>query len=47
MQQMMAEQVEPDTFEAPCHKLKPSIEAKFEDILKNLYKMKPLFEQNI
>ena len=27
-QQMMAEQVEPDTFHPLCHKLKPSIETK-------------------
>ena len=33
-QQMMAEQVEPDTFGPPCHKLKPSIEAKLEALLK-------------
>ena len=31
---MMAEQVEPDTFESPCHKLKKSIEAKLEALLK-------------
>ena len=31
---MMEEQVEPDTFEPPCHKLKPSIEAKLEALLK-------------
>ena len=31
---MMAEQVKPDTFEPPCHKLKPSIEAKLEALLK-------------
>ena len=31
---MMSEQVEPDTFEPPCHKLKPSIEAKLEALLK-------------
>ena len=31
---MMAEQVEPDTFEPPHHKLKPSIEAKLEALLK-------------
>ena len=30
----MAEQVEPDTFEPPCHKLKPSIGAKLEALLK-------------
>ena len=30
----MSEQVEPDTFEPPCHKLKPSIEAKLEALLK-------------
>ena len=31
---MMSEQVEPDAFEPPCHKLKPSIEAKLEALLK-------------
>ena len=31
---MMAEQVKPDTFEPPHHKLKPSIEAKLEALLK-------------
>ena len=31
---MMSEQVEPDTFEPPHHKLKPSIEAKLEALLK-------------
>ena len=30
----MAEQVEPDTFEPPCHKLKPSIEVMPEALLK-------------
>ena len=30
----MSEQVEPDTFEPPCHKLKLSIETKFEALLK-------------
>ena len=31
---MMSEQVEPDTFEPPCHKLKQSIKAKLEAHLK-------------
>ena len=31
---MMSEQVEPDTFEPLYHKIKPSIEAKFEALLK-------------
>ena len=31
---MMSEQVKPDAFEPPCHKLKPSIEAKLETLLK-------------
>ena len=31
---MMAEQVEPDTFHPPCHKLKPSIKSKLDAILK-------------
>ena len=31
---MMAEQVEPDTFHPPCHKLKPSIESKLDALPK-------------
>ena len=31
---MMSEQVEPDAFEPPCHKLKPSIKAYREALLK-------------
>ena len=31
---MMSVQVEPDAFEPPCHKLKLSIEAKLEALLK-------------
>ena len=31
---MMSEQVEPDAFEPPCHKLKSNIKAKLEAILK-------------
>ena len=34
MKKMMSEQVEPDAFEPPCHKLKPNIEAKLEAPLK-------------
>ena len=34
-QKMMSEQVEPDTFEPPHHKLKPNIEAKLEALLKD------------
>ena len=30
----MSEQVEPDSFEPPCHKLKPNIEAELEALLK-------------
>ena len=33
-QRMMAEQVEPDTFHPPCHKLKSSIESKLDELLK-------------
>ena len=33
-QKMMSEQVEPDTFEPPCHKLKPNIKTKYEALLK-------------
>ena len=33
-QQMMAEQVKPDTFHPPHHKLKPSIESKLDALLK-------------
>ena len=32
-QKMMSEQVEPDAFEPPYHKLKPNIEAKLEVLL--------------
>ena len=31
---MMSEQVEPDVFKPPCHKLQPYIEAKLEALLK-------------
>ena len=31
---MMTEQVDPDTFHPPCHKLKPSIESKLDALLK-------------
>ena len=31
---MMSEQVEPDAFEPPCHKLKPNIKAKLDALLK-------------
>ena len=31
---MMAEQVEPDTFKPPCHKLKQHTEAKLTALLK-------------
>ena len=31
---MMAQQVEPNTFKPPCHKLKHHIEAKLEALLK-------------
>ena len=34
IQRMMAEQVEPDTFHPPHHKLKPSIESKLDTLLK-------------
>ena len=30
----MSEQVEPDAFKPPCHKLKPTMEAKLEALLK-------------
>ena len=33
-QRMMAEQVEPDTFHPPCHKLKSSTESKLDTLLK-------------
>ena len=33
-QRMLAEQVKPDTFHSPCHKLKPSIESKLDAFLK-------------
>ena len=31
---MMAEQVQPDTFNPPCHKLRPSIKSKLNTLLK-------------
>ena len=31
---MMAEKVEPDTFEPPCHKLRKDIKTKLEEVLK-------------
>ena len=34
IQRMMAEQVKPDTFHPPHHKLKPSIESKLDALLK-------------
>ena len=34
LQNMMAEQVPPDPFHLPCHKLKPNIEAKLDALLK-------------
>ena len=34
LQKMMAEQVQPDTFHPPCHKLKPNIESKLDALLK-------------
>ena len=34
MKRMMSEQVEPDTFEPPHHKLKPNIKTKLEALLK-------------
>ena len=34
IQNMMVEQVKPDTFHSPHHKLKPSIESKLEALLK-------------
>ena len=34
LQKMMAEQVQPDIFDPPHHKLKPSIQSKLDEILK-------------
>ena len=34
LQRMMAEQVQPDIFHPPCHKLKPNIESKHDVLLK-------------
>ena len=34
LQKMMAEQVQPDTFNQPCHKLRPSIKSKLNTLLK-------------
>ena len=35
LQKMMAEQVQPDIFDPPCHKLKPGIESKLDTLLKD------------
>ena len=34
LQKMMAEQVQPDTFDPPHHKLKPDIQSKLDALLK-------------
>ena len=34
LQKMMAEQVQPDIFDPPCHKLKPGIQSKLVALLK-------------
>ena len=34
LQKMMAEQVQPDIFDPPCHKLKPGIQSKLDALLK-------------
>ena len=34
LQKMMAEQVQPGTFDPPCHKLKPGIQSKLDTLLK-------------
>ena len=34
LQKMMAEHIQPDTFNLPCHKLRPSIESKLNALLK-------------
>ena len=34
LQKMMAEQVQPDIFDLPCHKLKPGIQSKLDALLK-------------
>ena len=34
LQKMMAEEVQPNTFHPPCHKLKPNIESKLDVLLK-------------
>ena len=34
LQKMMAEQVQPDIFNPPCHKLKPGIQSKLDALLK-------------
>ena len=43
---MMSEHVEPDTFELPCYKLKPSIETRLETLLKE-YKSQFLLVQHL
>ena len=34
LQKMMAEQVQPDIFDSPCHKLKPGIQSRLDTLLK-------------
>ena len=36
LQKMMAEQVQPDIFDPPCHKLKPGIQSKLDTLLKGV-----------
>ena len=39
---MISEQVEPNVFEPPCHKLKPNIDAKLDEIEKATYSQSDL-----
>ena len=38
LQKMMAEQVQPDSFDPPCPKLKPGIQSKLDRLLKEYEK---------
>ena len=47
LQKMMAEQVQPDIFDPPHHKLKPSIQAKLDTLLKEYETQFPKDETSI
>ena len=47
LQKMMAEQVQPDIFDPPCHKLKPGIQSKLDALLKEYESRFPKDETSI